>query len=38
MPVVPLWDYINAAGHSAAVSDVTIAWNGLPDYERIVKA
>lgn len=38
MPVVPLWDYINAAGHSPAVSDVTIAWNGLPDYERIVKA
>ena len=38
MPVVPLRDYINAAGHAPAVSDVTIAWNGLPDYERIVKA
>ena len=38
MPVIPLWDYINAAGHSAAVRDVTITWNGLPDYERIVKS
>ncbi|OBF23344.1 ABC transporter substrate-binding protein [Mycobacterium sp. ACS4331] len=38
MPVIPLWDYINAAGHSDAVRDVAIAWNGLPDYERIAKA
>jgi oligopeptide transport system substrate-binding protein len=38
MPVVPLWDYINAAGRSSAVSDVTITWNGLPAYESIVKA
>ncbi len=38
MPVVPLWDYISAAGHSAAVSDVVITWNGLPDYESIVKS
>jgi oligopeptide transport system substrate-binding protein len=37
MPVVPLWDYINAAGHSASVRDVTITWNGLPGYEGIVK-
>ncbi len=37
MPVVPLWDYIVAAGHSTAVSNVTITWNGLPDYESIVK-
>jgi oligopeptide transport system substrate-binding protein len=37
MPVVALWDYINAAGHSAAVRDVTITWNGLPGYEGIVK-
>lgn len=37
MPVVPLWDYINAAGHSPAVRDVTITWNGLPGYEGIVK-
>jgi oligopeptide transport system substrate-binding protein len=37
MPVVPLWDYINAAGHSAGVHDVTITWNGLPGYESIVK-
>ena len=38
MPVVPLWDYIGAAGHSPAVSDVVITWNGLPDYESIVKS
>lgn len=38
MPVVPLWDYTTAAGHSPAVSDVAITWNGLPDYENIVKA
>jgi oligopeptide transport system substrate-binding protein len=38
MPVVPLWDYINAAGHSSSVRDVTITWNGLPGYEAIVKA
>ncbi len=38
MPVIPLWDYINAAGHSTAVGDVTITWNGLPYYERITKA
>jgi oligopeptide transport system substrate-binding protein len=37
MAVVPLWDYINAAGHSPAVHDVTITWNGLPGYESIVK-
>jgi oligopeptide transport system substrate-binding protein len=37
MPVVPLWDYIGAAGHSPGVSDVVITWNGLPDYESIVK-
>lgn len=37
MPVVALWDYINAAGHSAAVRDVTISWNGLPNYDGIVK-
>ncbi len=37
MPVVPLWYYISAAGHSPAVSDVVITWNGRPDYERIVK-
>ncbi|MEZ0363727.1 ABC transporter substrate-binding protein [Mycobacterium sp. pUA109] len=37
MPVVALWDYATAAGHSTAVRDVTIAWNGMPDYEHIVK-
>jgi oligopeptide transport system substrate-binding protein len=38
MPVVALWDYINAAGRSAAVHDVAITWNGLPAYEAIVKS
>jgi oligopeptide transport system substrate-binding protein len=38
MPVVALWDYINAAGRSAAVGNVTITWNGLPDYENITKS
>ena len=38
MPVVPLWDYIAVVGRSSAVSDVTLTWNGLPDYENIVKA
>jgi oligopeptide transport system substrate-binding protein len=37
LPVIPLWDYINAAGHSAAVTDAKITWNGLPDYENITK-
>jgi oligopeptide transport system substrate-binding protein len=38
MPVVPLWDYISVAGWSPQVSSVTVTWNGLPDYENIVKA
>ena len=38
MPVVPLWDYIGAAGRSAAVDKVVMTWNGLPDYENIVKS
>ncbi|GFG74153.1 peptide ABC transporter substrate-binding protein [Mycobacterium botniense] len=38
MPVVALWDNINAAGFSRFVSGVTIAWNGLPVYENIVKS
>jgi oligopeptide transport system substrate-binding protein len=37
IPVVPLWDYLNAAGRSTVVSDVVITWNGLPAYEGIVK-
>jgi oligopeptide transport system substrate-binding protein len=37
MPVVPLWDYISVVGHSPSVSDATVTWNGLPDYEHIVK-
>lgn len=38
MPVVPLWNYISVLGWSAEVSNVTVTWNGLPDYENIVKA
>jgi oligopeptide transport system substrate-binding protein len=38
MPVIALWDNINAAGFSPAVSGVAIAWNGLPVYENIVKS
>jgi oligopeptide transport system substrate-binding protein len=38
MPVVPLWDYISVVGWSSNVSGVTVTWNGLPDYENIVKA
>ncbi len=37
MPVVPLWDYISVVGWSPHVSNVTVTWNGLPDYESIVK-
>jgi oligopeptide transport system substrate-binding protein len=37
MPVVPLWYTISVAGRSPAVSHVALTWNGLPDYERIVK-
>ncbi len=38
MPVVPLWDYISVVGWSPHVSNVTVTWNGLPDYENIVRA
>lgn len=37
MPVVPLWNYISVVGWSSEVSNVTVTWNGLPDYENIVK-
>lgn len=37
MPVVPLWDYVSVVGWSPHVSNVTVTWNGLPDYESIVK-
>jgi oligopeptide transport system substrate-binding protein len=37
MPVIPLWYTIGVAGRSSAVSGVTLTWNGLPDYEHIVK-
>jgi oligopeptide transport system substrate-binding protein len=38
MPVVPLWYTISVAGRSPAISEITLTWNGLPDYEHIVKA
>jgi oligopeptide transport system substrate-binding protein len=37
MPVVPLWDNIGVVGWSAQVKNVGVTWNGLPDYENIVK-
>ena len=37
MPVVPLWDNISVVGWSAEVKNVRVTWNGLPDYENIVK-
>jgi oligopeptide transport system substrate-binding protein len=38
MPAVPLWYYIAVIGWSPQVSNVKATWNGLPDYESIVKA
>ncbi|OBF86793.1 ABC transporter substrate-binding protein [Mycobacterium sp. 852002-51163_SCH5372311] len=38
MPTVPLWDNIAVVGWSSSVHGVTVTWNGLPDYENIVKA
>jgi oligopeptide transport system substrate-binding protein len=37
MPVVPLWYYISVAARSPSISSLAITWNGLPDYEHIVK-
>ncbi len=37
MPAVPLWYYISVIGWSSQVSNVKPTWNGLPDYENIVK-
>ena len=37
LPAIPLFDYVNAAGHSTSVGHVEIAWNGLADYENITK-
>jgi oligopeptide transport system substrate-binding protein len=38
MPVVPLWDNIGVVGWSTQVKNVRVTWNGLPDYENIVKS
>jgi oligopeptide transport system substrate-binding protein len=38
MPVIPLWYTVAVAGRSPSVSHVALTWNGLPDYEHIVKA
>jgi oligopeptide transport system substrate-binding protein len=37
MPVVPLWDNVSVVGWSTDVKSVGVTWNGLPDYENIVK-
>ncbi|KKC02490.1 ABC transporter substrate-binding protein [Mycobacterium nebraskense] len=37
MPAVPLWYYIAVVGWSSQVSRVKLTWNGLPDYENLVK-
>lgn len=37
MPVVPLWDNVGVVGWSTQVENVHVTWNGLPDYENIVK-
>ena len=37
MPVVPLWDNVSVVGWSMEVKNVGVTWNGLPDYENIVK-
>ncbi|MDH6123907.1 ABC transporter substrate-binding protein [Kitasatospora sp. GP82] len=37
LPVIPLWDYINAGGRGRGVS-VQFKWNGLPDYPNITKS
>jgi oligopeptide transport system substrate-binding protein len=37
MPAVPLWYYIAVVGWSPEVSDVKLTWNGMPDYENLVK-
>ncbi|OMC45967.1 ABC transporter substrate-binding protein [Mycobacterium sp. IS-1264] len=37
MPVVELWDNVGVVGWSTQVKSVGVAWNGLPDYENIVK-
>lgn len=38
MPAVPLWDNVSVVGWSPQMRSVRVAWNGLPDYESIVKA
>lgn len=37
MPAIPLWYYISVVGWSSSVSNVKATWNGMPDYENIVK-
>jgi oligopeptide transport system substrate-binding protein len=38
MPAIPLWYYISVVGWSNHVRNVKVTWNGMPDYENIVKA
>lgn len=35
LPVIPIFDYVNAAGYSKRVTKVVQTWNGLPDFENI---
>jgi len=37
MAAVPLWYYIAVVGWSAHAGNVKLTWNGMPDYENIVK-
>ena len=37
MPAVPLWYYIAVVGWSSEINAVKVTWNGLPDYENLVK-
>jgi oligopeptide transport system substrate-binding protein len=38
MPVIPLWNNVSVVGWSPQIRNVKVTWNGLPDYENIVKA
>lgn len=37
LPTIPLLDHISSAGRSENVSSAPLSWNGLFDYENIVK-
>ncbi|ONM47502.1 ABC transporter substrate-binding protein [Nocardia donostiensis] len=35
LPTIPIFDYVNTAGYSERVHNVTFAWNGMADFENI---